>query len=203
MREDNSAIDSYRSISAPSEGLYKDRGSRFISFAFPVTDTDDVKARIEETRKRFYDATHHCYAYRLGRLGDEFRANDDGEPSYSAGKPILGEILSMQLSDVLVIVVRYFGGVKLGVPGLTKAYRTAAREALSASPPVVKTETRDYDASFDYLRLNDAMKAVKDLDITVLDRNMDLRCSLRLRVRLGAEEDFKKRFQFADICQKA
>ncbi|MCI2082400.1 MAG: YigZ family protein [Bacteroidales bacterium] len=201
--EDKPAGDSYRSISASSEGLYKDRGSKFISFAFPVENTDEVKACVAGLKKRFYDATHHCYAYRIGRLGRCFRANDDGEPSYSAGKPILDELKSMGLSDVLVVVVRYFGGVKLGVPGLIKAYRSAAADALSSAAIVEKTESRDYTVSFDYSKLNDAMKAVKDMGLTILGRETDLKCSLDLKVRLGVDDEFKKRFQFAEICQKA
>ena len=122
--------DSYLSVPAPAEGLFKDNGSRFISFAYPVETEEEVKDIVADLKKRYHDARHHCYAYRLGYLGDRFRANDDGEPSGSAGRPILGQIDSRGLSDTLVVVVRYFGGIKLGIPGLIRAYKTSTSEAL-------------------------------------------------------------------------
>ena len=131
-------FDAYRSIAARSEGLFKDNGSRFIALAFPVEAEDQVREIVASLRKEYHDARHHCYAYRLGYRGDRFRANDDGEPSGSAGRPILGQIDSMGLSDVLVVVVRYFGGIKLGIPGLIRAYRTSTADALGRAEIVGK-----------------------------------------------------------------
>ena len=130
--------DTYRSIPAPAAGLFKDNGSRFLAFAYPVENEEEIKDRVQALRKKYHDARHHCYAYRLGHLGDRFRANDDGEPSSSAGRPILGQIDSRGLSDVLVVVVRYFGGIKLGIPGLIRAYRTATADALEQAGTVEK-----------------------------------------------------------------
>ena len=160
-------------------------------------------SRVDALRKEYYDATHHCFAYRIGIAGDVFRASDDGEPSYSAGKPILGEIISRNLSDVLIVVVRYFGGIKLGIPGLINAYRSAAASALDASGIAVKIESRRYGLTFDYSRLNDAMKTVKSLDLKVLNLTTDLQCELSVEVRLNSDEQFKKEFNYATICLKA
>lgn len=129
-RPENIIRDSYKSVPGPAEGLFKDNGSRFISFAFPVETEEEVKNIVGDLKKKYHDARHHCYAYRLGYLGDKFRANDDGEPSSSAGRPILGQIDSRGLSDVLVVVVRYFGGIKLGIPGLIRAYKTSDRKSV-------------------------------------------------------------------------
>ena len=120
--------DTFKSISAPAEGIYKEKGSKFLAFAYPVVSEEEVKAILESVRKEYYDARHHCYAWRLGLNGNQWRYNDDGEPSSTAGRPIYGQILSRELSDVLIVVVRYFGGTKLGVPGLIRAYRTAAAD---------------------------------------------------------------------------
>ena len=136
---ENIIRDTYKSIPGSAEGLFKDNGSRFISFAFPVETEDEVKEIVGRLRKEYHDARHHCYAYRLGYLGDRFRANDDGEPSGSAGRPILGQIDSRGLSDVLVVVVRYFGGIKLGIPGLIRAYKTSTAEALDKAGAADKT----------------------------------------------------------------
>lgn len=131
LLDENHIQDRYKSISAPATGLFKDKGSRFIAHSFPVENETEIKEIIESLKKEYHDARHHCYAYRLGRLGDKFRANDDGEPSSSAGRPILGQIISNELSDILIVVVRYFGGIKLGIPGLIRAYKTASAEAIS------------------------------------------------------------------------
>lgn len=203
-QEDTLPSDSYRSIVLPSQGLFKDKGSRFISFAFPVCSADQAMEKVESLRKKYYDATHHCFAYRTGgKAGDIVRVSDDGEPSYSAGKPIMAEILSRDLSDVLVVVVRYFGGTKLGIPGLVKAYRNAAASALDAADIDVKTQSHLYDVTFDYSRLNDAMKTVKSLGLTVSGLETGLQCDLSVFVRLNSEEQFKKEFNYATICLKA
>ena len=140
--------DEYKSIAARSEGLFKDNGSRFIAFAFPVETVEDVKDIVDRLKKEYHDARHHCYAYRLGYRGDVFRANDDGEPSGSAGRPILGQIDSLGLSDVLVVVVRYFGGIKLGIPGLIRAYKTSTSDALSQAETVRKVACKAFRLDF-------------------------------------------------------
>jgi len=187
-----SASDTYRSISAASEGLYKELGSRFIAKAFPVTDEDQIRDIVDSVRKEYHDARHHCYAYRLGLDGERFRAVDDGEPSSSAGRPILGQIDSVGLSDVLVVVVRYFGGIKLGVPGLIRAYRTAARDALDAAQIIEKQACRRCELDFGYLATNDVMRLVKDLSLPVLAQEWGERNSLTLDVRLSLLDSFVK-----------
>lgn len=185
--------DTYRSIAARSEGLYKDNGSRFLAFACPVETEEEVKEIVDALRKEYHDARHHCFAYRLGLDGARWRANDDGEPSGSAGRPILGQIDSAGLSDVLVVVVRYFGGVKLRIPGLIRAYKTATQEALAAAQAVEKTAARRFRITFDYLSMNPVMRVLKDLDIPQSGQSFGNECSLDVRVRLSQYEDFLTR----------
>lgn len=185
--------DTYRSIAARSGGLYKDNGSRFLAFACPVETEEEVKEIVDALRKEYHDARHHCFAYRLGLDGARWRANDDGEPSGSAGRPILGQIDSAGLSDVLVVVVRYFGGVKLGIPGLIRAYKTATQEALAAAQAVEKTAARRFRITFDYLSMNAVMRVLKDLDIPQSGQSFGNECSLDVRVRLSQYEDFLTR----------
>ena len=186
-------FDAYRSIAARSEGLFKDNGSRFIALAFPVETEDQVREIVAGLRKEYHDARHHCYAYRLGYKGDRFRANDDGEPSGSAGRPILGQIDSMGLSDVLVVVVRYFGGIKLGIPGLIRAYKTSTADALEQAEIVEKVAGKTFRVSFDYLSMNAVMKVLKDLGLTASAQEFGLSCALDVRVRLALEEAFRDR----------
>lgn len=197
---ENIIRDSYRSISGPAEGLFKDNGSRFISFAFPVETEDEVKSIVGDLKKKYHDARHHCYAYRLGYLGDRFRANDDGEPSSSAGRPILGQIESKGLSDVLVVVVRYFGGIKLGVPGLIRAYKTSTAEALEKAGSVEKVAGKWFRVSFGYEAMNSVMKILKDMDLRQQGQNFGSECSLRTWVRLSAENDFRSRMEKVENC---
>lgn len=185
--------DTYRSIPAPAEGLFKDNGSRFLAFAYPVENEEEIKDRVQALRKKYHDARHHCYAYRLGHLGDRFRANDDGEPSSSAGRPILGQIDSRGLSDVLVVVVRYFGGIKLGIPGLIRAYKTSTADALGQAEIIEKVAGKRFRLTFDYLSMNGVMKVLKDLGLTPVGQDFGLQCSLEVRVRLALEEDFRNR----------
>lgn len=186
--------DAYRSIAAPAEGLYKDRGSRFIALAYPVETEDEVKAILAKVRNTYHDARHHCYAYRLGCPDlTVYRCSDDGEPSGSAGRPILGQIDSAGLSDVLVVVVRYFGGIKLGVPGLIKAYKESTADALAQAPPADKVAARPYRLTFDYGAMNAVMKVLKDMDLPQSAQDFGLTCSLSVRVRLSAESDFLSR----------
>lgn len=193
--------DSYKSIPAPAEGLFKDNGSRFISFAFPVETEEEIKDIVAELKKKYHDARHHCYAYRLGYLGDRFRANDDGEPSGSAGRPILGQIDSLGLSDVLVVVVRYFGGIKLGIPGLIRAYKTSTAEALDNAGTVEKIAGKWFRIDFGYGAMNQVMKVLKDMDLRQKDQDFGNECSLKAWVRLSMEDDFKDRLSGVEGCR--
>lgn len=193
--------DSYKSIPAPAEGLFKDNGSRFISFAFPVETEEEIKDIVAELKKKYHDARHHCYAYRLGYLGDRFRANDDGEPSGSAGRPILGQIDSRGLSDVLVVVVRYFGGIKLGIPGLIRAYKTSTAEALDNAGTVEKIAGKWFRIDFGYGAMNQVMKVLKDMDLRQKDQDFGNECSLKAWVRLSMEDDFKDRLSGVEGCR--
>ena len=167
IMEKNEAIipDTYRSISGTSEGLFKDNGSRFIAKAYPVETEEEIRMIVSSLKKEYHDARHHCYAYRLGYRGDIFRANDDGEPSSSAGRPILGQIDSNGLSDILIVVIRYFGGIKLGIPGLIRAYRTSSADAIASASIVTKVAMRRYRLSFGYMEMNSVMKLVKDMSL--------------------------------------
>ncbi len=187
------AFDAYKSIAAPSEGLFKDNGSRFIACAFPVETEAEVKETVARLRKEYHDARHHCYAYRLGYQGDVFRASDDGEPSGSAGRPILGQIDSQGLSDILVVVVRYFGGIKLGIPGLIRAYKSSTADALTQARVIEKIAGKNFRLHFEYLSMNAVMKVLKDMDLPQKAQDFGERCSLETRVRLSALEDFYKR----------
>ena len=185
--------DQYKSIAAPSEGLFKDNGSRFLALAYPVETPEQVKDIVAGLKKQYHDARHHCFAYRLGCQGDVWRASDDGEPSGSAGRPILGQIDSLGLSDVLVVVVRWFGGIKLGIPGLIRAYKTSSADALSQATLIQKTAARRFRLRFDYLSMNAVMKVLKDMDLPQSAQEFGETCSLEVRVRLSAVEDFRDR----------
>lgn len=194
-------LDTYKSIAAPSEGLFKDNGSRFIALAYPVETEEEVKAIVDSLKKKYHDARHHCYAYRLGLDGSRFRANDDGEPSSSAGRPILGQIDSAGLSDILVVVVRYFGGIKLGIPGLIRAYKTSTADALSQAQVVEKVAGDNWSLEFDYLSMNAVMKVVKDLSLPQRSLDFGEVCRLEVRVRLSAEADFRTRMGDIKGCK--
>ena len=197
------SFDAYRSIAARSEGLFKDNGSRFIALAFPVETEEEIRDIVAGLKKEYHDARHHCFAWRLGYKGDRFRANDDGEPSGSAGRPILGQIDSLGLSDVLVVVVRYFGGIKLGIPGLIRAYKTSTADALAQAEIVEKVAGKTFRVTFDYLSMNAVMKVLKDLGLQASAQDFGLDCSLEVRVRLSMEEDFRERLSdFANIEEK-
>ena len=186
--------DTFSSIAAPSEGLFKDNGSRFLAFAYPVEREEEVKEIVEGLRKKYHDARHHCFAYRLGYRRDKWRASDDGEPSGSAARPILGQIDSLELSDVLVVVVRYFGGIKLGIPGLIRAYKTSTAEALSKAQIIRKTAKSTLSVRFPYLESNQVMKVLKDMSLVPYDQKWDMDCTLRVDVPLSKVEEFKGRF---------
>lgn len=187
--------DIYKSIASPSEGLFKDNGSRFIAFAYPVETETEVKEIVSGLKKEYHDARHHCYAYRLGLDGEVWRANDDGEPSGSAGRPILGQIDSAGLSDILVVVVRYFGGIKLGIPGLIRAYRTSTSDALQQASVVEKIAGSWYRIGFGYMQMQAVMKVVKDLDLPQRAQDFGNECSMEVRVRLSAVPDYLERME--------
>lgn len=193
--------DTYRSIEAASEGLFKDNGSRFIALAYPVESEDQVKEIVAGLKKEYHDARHHCYAYRLGHRGDRFRANDDGEPSGSAGRPILGQIDAAGLSDILVVVVRYFGGIKLGIPGLIRAYKTSTADALAKAVVAEKVAGLSFRVRYDYLDMNAVMKVLKDLSLPVSGQIFDTQCSVDVRVRLTLVEAFRERMGQIGSCQ--
>ncbi len=177
------ADDTYKTLAAPAEGLYKEKGSKFLAFAYPVQSEEAVKVLVEAKRKEYFDARHHCYAYILGAIKTVYRINDDGEPSGTAGKPIHGQLLSFDLTDTLVIVVRYFGGIKLGVSGLINAYRAATRNALEQASIVEKTVDSRYRVFFRYEQMNDVMRLLKQFELTPLNQQYDLQCSLDFAVR--------------------
>lgn len=185
--------DSYYSISTRAEGLFKDNGSRFIALAFPVETEEEVKAIVSDIRKEYHDARHHCYAYRLGLDGDVWRASDDGEPAGSAGRQILGQIDSAGLSDILVVVVRYFGGIKLGIPGLIRAYKTSTSDALANASVMEKIAGRWYRIGFGYAQMQDVMKLVKDMDLPQRAQDFGEYCSMEVRVRKNLNDDFLER----------
>ena len=186
-------FDAYSSIAAPSEGLFKDNGSRFIALAYPVETEEEVKTIVAGLRKEYHDARHHCYAYRLGYKGDVFRSSDDGEPSGSAGRPILGQIDSAGLSDVLVVVVRYFGGIKLGIPGLIRAYKTSTADALAHAQVVEKIAGKWIRLSFGYEAMNSVMKVLKEMELPQRAQDFGEQCSLEVRVRLSALDSFREK----------
>ncbi len=185
--------DTYASIAGRSDGLFKDNGSRFIAQAYPVESEEEVKEIVGSLKKEYHDARHHCFAYRLGLDGSRWRANDDGEPSGSAGRPILGQIDAAGLSDILVVVIRYFGGIKLGIPGLIRAYKASTADALAQATVVEKVAGKDYRLSFPYLSMNAVMKVVKDMSLPQKDQYFAERCSMLLRVRLSQEAAFLER----------
>lgn len=175
--------DVYRTIESFAEGVYKEKGSRFISLAYPVTNEEEIRVIVAQLKEKYYDARHHCYAWRLGAAKTLFRANDDGEPSSTAGKPILGQIQSNDLTNILIVVIRYFGGIKLGVSGLICAYREAAADAIRQAVIVEKTVDELLRIRFSYLVMNDVMKIVKEESPEVLERNFELNCEMLLAIR--------------------
>ena len=174
--------ESYSTIERPSIAEFKDRGSKFIAFAFPIQSAEDFKQRLNEIKKEHPKATHHCFAYRLGIDGNNFRVSDDGEPSGSAGRPILGQIDSRQLTDTLVIVVRYFGGSLLGIPGLINAYKTAAALALQLTPVVVKSIEVLFQLQFPYTQLDAVLRLLRQARVTIIKKDLQLFCTLTIGI---------------------
>lgn len=180
--------DIYKTLAGPAEGFFKDRGSRFSSFAFPVNSDIEIKEILNRNRKQFHDATHQCYAYRIGTENETWRVNDDGEPSGSAGRPIYGQVLSKELTNILVVVIRYYGGVKLGVSGLIHAYKSAAANALDNGTIIEKTVNVSLLVNFEYNEMNQVMKLIKDENVVQQEHHFDIHCSVKLTVRKSESE---------------
>jgi uncharacterized YigZ family protein len=175
--------DTYRTIEKPVEGIFRDRGSKFLAYAFPITGDSEIKAILAQLKNEHPKANHHCWAMRLGIDRSVFRVNDDGEPSGTAGRPILNTLLSKDITNVLVVVVRYFGGTLLGVPGLINAYKTATEEALKQAVIIEKTVNDIYKIEFDYLLMNDVMRIIKEDNLIVLNQSFDTNCSIEISIR--------------------
>ncbi|MFZ4463155.1 MAG: IMPACT family protein [Bacteroidales bacterium] len=186
--------DFYQELSGRSEGLYKEKGSKFIAIAFPVFSEEEVKDQLQLIRKEFYDARHHCYAYILGIEKNISKSNDDGEPSGSAGKPILNQILSKGLTNTCIVVVRYFGGIKLGVSGLVTAYKTAAREAIENGLIIERTIHTVFGLSFDYPLMNEVMRLIKEENLETRNQRFELRCYLEILVKRSEGERISLKF---------
>ena len=184
---------SYKTISSSSEGIYKEKGSKFLSFAIPVNSADEVKDILKNFRNKYYDARHICYAFMLGNEQAEFRTSDDGEPSGTAGKPILGQINSRELTNVLVIVVRYFGGILLGTGGLVVAYKAAAADALNQAEIIEKSIEEIIHIRFDYLQMNGIMKIIKDSGAKIHSQKFDNECFISISInKLNTESTLEK-----------
>ena len=193
--------DVYRTIEADAEAIFKEKSSKFLCFAYPVTTEEQIRERLEVLYKKYYDATHHCYAWRLGPRGESFRANDDGEPSSTAGKPILGQLLSHEITDCLIVVVRYFGGTKLGVSGLIEAYKTSAAEVIAAAQVVERTVDDRIEVRFSYMAMNEVMKIVKDLQPKIVDQCFDNLCTMTLTIRQSLSEQLLTRLSKVEGAQ--
>lgn len=190
--------DSYKTITKPStEVLFKDKNSKFFGYAFPVKNEEEVKGHIVNLKKQHHSARHWCYAYQIGTFENQiqFRANDDGEPNNSAGMPIYGQIQSFEVTNILIVVVRYFGGVKLGVSGLIHAYKTAAQMALEASKIVTKTINKHFEIHFDYKNMNKVMRVIKEQNLKVINQTLELDCKIEISVRLKNVQKVQDSFQ--------
>jgi uncharacterized YigZ family protein len=175
--------DEYKTIAKPSQGTFRDKGSKFLAFAIPASSEQEVKQHLEALRKQYYDATHHCYAYVLGFDKSAYRVNDDGEPSGTAGRPIYGQLLSNDLTNTLIVVVRYYGGTNLGVPGLINAYKTSALDAINNATILTKIVKEIYEIQYPYEVMNDVMKIIKDEILEVINNEFGMKCVIRLAIR--------------------
>ena len=187
--------DKYKEVKSPTTGIYKEKGSKFIAYAYPVYSEEEVKEKLEEVKKLEHSARHHCYAYILNPDKSAQRANDAGEPSSTAGKPILGQIQSNDLTNILIIVVRYFGGVKLGIPGLIRSYKTAASEAISDAIINIKTIKEHYEVSFKYPQMNAVMQLVKEFDLEIVNTDFQIECKLLFAVAKSKTDIVVKTFK--------
>lgn len=193
--------DTYKTITDISEGIYTEKRSKFIAVALPVRTHEEIKSYLEQYQKKYYDARHVCYAYMLGHERKDFRANDNGEPSGTAGKPILGQINSNELTDILIIVVRYFGGIKLGTSGLIVAYRAAAAEAIATAEIIEKTVDEDITIGFEYPFMNDIMRIVKEEEPEILEQSYDMDCLITLRIRKSMMDKLRSRLEKVETAR--
>ncbi len=195
------AEDTYKTIAAPTEGIFTEKRSKFIAIAIPVRTVEEIKDHLEVYQKKYYDARHVCYAYMLGHERKDFRANDNGEPSGTAGKPILGQINSNELTDILIIVVRYFGGIKLGTGGLIVAYKAAAAEAIANAEIIEKTVDEEITFLFEYPFMNDVMRIVKEEEPEILRQSYDMDCSMTLRIRKSIMPKLRARIEKVETAR--
>jgi len=193
--------DEFRTIKEVSRGLFKDRGSKFIAIASPVTSYDNIKEILVSIRRQYHDARHHCYAYRLGAEGEEWRVNDDGEPSGTAGNPIIGQLKSYKLTNILIVVVRYFGGTLLGTGGLINAYRSAARDALENAEIIKKTLDYTYQLEFPYSAINEVMKIIKEENLLQSEQVFEMDCTMKIHFRASLERRIRSKLELVDKLQ--
>lgn len=186
--------DTYRTITKETEGYFRDKGSKFYAFAFPVSTEEEVKEKLAFLRKKYYDARHHCYAYQLGAEKTAYRINDDGEPSGSAGKPIFGRIQSNDLTNILIVVIRYFGGVKLGIPGLINAYKTVALEAIENNTISTHTINHIYELKYEYPIMNEVMRIIKEEALDTVYQQFEMTCTIHISVRRSEAKRIKDKF---------
>ncbi len=194
------AQDSYFTIASPAETIYKQMSSKFLTYGYPVESEEEITEHLEALRKRYYDATHHCYAWRLGAKGEKFRANDDGEPSSTAGKPILGQLLSREVTNCLVVVVRYFGGTKLGVSGLIEAYRESTAQLLDEAQIIECSVDVALKVTFSYISMNGVMKVVKEMQPRVVNQDFDNLCTMDMLMRESLAQQLIARLEKVDGC---
>ena len=197
------SVYSFHTLHHSTEGIYKEKGSKFLAFAYPVVSEAEIKQKIDHLKKEYFDARHHCFAWMLGPEKNHFRAFDDGEPNHSAGDPILGQIRSKGVTNVLIVVVRYFGGVKLGVGGLIGAYKAAAGDALSKAVIIEKEVTEEIDLRFDYLITSDVMRCIKDFELKILEQNFGETCHMLISVPLQQKEQLLSKFGLMQVIGKA
>ena len=193
--------DTYKTIIGVAEGIYTEKRSKFIAIAIPVHTVEEIKQHLDIYQKKYYDARHVCYAYMLGHERKDFRANDNGEPSGTAGKPILGQINSNGLTDILIVVVRYFGGIKLGTSGLIVAYKAAAAEAIANATIIEKTVDDEIAVAFEYPFMNDVMRIVKEEEPEILEQSYDMDCLMKLRIRRSMMEKFRARLEKVETAR--
>ncbi len=186
-------IDEYKTINAESKGTYSELRSKFLAFAHPVRTVDEAMSFVEYYQRKYYDARHCCWAYMLGAERETFRSNDNGEPSGTAGKPILGQINSNELTDIIILVIRYFGGVKLGTSGLIGAYKTAALDAIQNAEIVTRTVDEEYTFDFEYPLMNAVMKVVRDMDARIVSQSYDMDCRMTLSIRRSKMDELKEK----------
>ena len=193
--------DTYKTIIGVAEGIYTEKRSKFIAIAIPVHTVEEIKQHLDIYQKKYYDARHVCYAYMLGHERKDFRANDNGEPSGTAGKPILGQINSNGLTDILIVVVRYFGGIKLGTSGLVVAHKAAAAEAIANATIIEKTVDDEIAVAFEYPFMNDVMRIVKEEEPEILEQSYDMDCLMKLRIRRSMMEKLRARLEKVETAR--